>query len=153
MAVPVPGGDYGVVTPPLGQSFLGAEHWLGGQAAFWGVEHWLEGLSSILGSWGLVWWASIVLAWGSSTDLGVWCFGRLSTSLRVKQHFRTLNQLEAQALFGGLNSSLGSGQQLSGWFSGLSTVLGVRHCFAGLSTISGLKHLPGVFSTHSGVQC
>lgn len=43
--------------------------------------------------------------------------------MRVKQHFRILNQLEAQALFWGLNSSLGSGQQLSDWFRALSTVL------------------------------
>lgn len=54
------------------------------------------------------------------------------------------HQLEVQALFWGLNSSLGSGQQLSGWFRGLSTVLGVGHCFGGLSTISGVKHVWGV---------
>lgn len=44
--------------------------------------------------------------------------------MRVKQHFRRLNQLEAPAPIWGLNFTLGSGQQLSGCFMGLSTVLG-----------------------------
>lgn len=65
-----------------------------------------------------------LLAWGSNTDVGACSFGELSTRVRIKQHFRRWNQLEAQALFWGLNSSLGSGQQLSGWSRGLSTVLG-----------------------------